>query len=187
MPARGGSTGPRVGDAGAWGDLLRPTWTRVCGPDRTGSKRLTSRRAGWRDRAPGGSLAGRQALRLDGLVAGAQDPHPADAPALDAVVGLLLDQVVAAGAAHAQPVGDVLALRHPAGADRAQLKDVGPGPKPVLEDDLFSHLPAGGGLPVAPRGQGLEIDRVGQQPAQRGAVLGRQSTGKALTRSNHCV
>src|SRR5215468_9187820 len=185
MPARGGSTGPRVGDAGAWGDLLRPTWTRVCGPDRTGSKRLTSRRAGWRDRAPGGSLAGRQALRLDGLVAGAQDPHPADAPTLGAVVRLLLDQVVAAGAAHAHPVGDVLALRHPAGGDRAQLKDVGPGPEPVLEDDLLGHLLARGGLPVPPWRQGLEIDRVGQQRAQRRAVLGRQSPRKVLTCSNH--
>src|SRR5215470_6707852 len=101
MPSRHGSTGPRVGDAGAWGDLLRPTWSRVCGPDRTGSKQLTSRRARWRNRAPRGSSAGRQALLLDGLVAGAQHPHPADAPALGAVVGLLLDQVVAAGAAHA--------------------------------------------------------------------------------------
>jgi len=128
-----------------------------------------------------------RALLLDGLIARAQDPHPGDAPALGAVVGLLLDQVVAAGAAHAHPVGDMLALRHLAGADRAQLQDVGPGAEPVLEDDLLGHLPAGGGLPVPPGRQGLEVDRVGQQRAQRSAVLGRHGPRKVLTRSNHRV
>ena len=85
----------------------------------------------------------------------------------------------------AHPVGDVLALGHPAGGDRAQLQDVGPGTEPVLEDDLLGHLPAGGGLPVAPWRQGLEVDRIGQQRAQRGAVLGRQSPRKVFTCSNH--
>src|SRR5262249_22335935 len=98
MPARQGSTGPRVVDAAAWGDLLPPVWTRVCGRDRTGSKQLTTPPPGRLvEPCPGGSSAGRQVLLLNGLVAGAQDPHPADAPALGAVVGLLLDQVVAAG------------------------------------------------------------------------------------------
>jgi HD-GYP domain-containing protein (c-di-GMP phosphodiesterase class II) len=115
------------------------------------------------------------------LVAGAQDPHPADAPAIGAVVGLLLHQVIAAGPAHAYPVGDVLAFQHPAGGDRAQLQDVVPGAEPVPEDDLLDHLPAVAGLPVAPGGQGLEVDRAGQQRAHRGAVLGGQSPREALT------
>ena len=46
------------------------------------------------------------------LIARAQDPQPADPAGLGLVVRLLLDQVVAAGLAHAQAVGDVVAARH---------------------------------------------------------------------------
>jgi HD-GYP domain-containing protein (c-di-GMP phosphodiesterase class II) len=123
--------------------------------------------------------------RLHRLVTGAQDPHPGDAAAVGTVVGLLLHQVVVPGAAHAQPVRNVLALRHPAGGDRKQLQDVVPGPEPAAQDDLPGHLAAGGGLPVTPGRQGLEVDRVGQQRAQRGPVLGRKSPREALARGGH--
>src|SRR6478752_7422771 len=158
MPSRQGSTGPRVGAAGAWRSPSS-CLGRVCGPDGTGSKQLAVRHPvkTMEYCESGGSSARRRALLLDGLVTRAQDPHPGDAAALGAVVGLLLDQVVAAGAVYAHPVGDMLALRHLAGADRAQLQNVGPGAEPVLEDDLLGHLPAGGGLPVPPGRQGLEV------------------------------
>ena len=123
--------------------------------------------------------------RLDRLVTGAQDPHPGDALAVGAVVGLLLHQVVAPRAAHTQPVHNVLAPRHPAGGDREQFLDMVPGPEPAAEDDLADHLAAGGSLPVAPGRQGLEVDRVGQQRAQCSAVLGGESPCEALTRGGH--
>jgi DNA-binding CsgD family transcriptional regulator len=123
--------------------------------------------------------------RLGRLVTGAQNPHPGDALALGAVVGLLLHQVVAPGAAHAQPVRNVLAPRHPAGGDREKFLDMVPGPEPAAENDLADHLAAGGSLPVAPRCQGLEVDRVGQQRAQGGAVLGGESPREALTHGGH--
>jgi HD-GYP domain-containing protein (c-di-GMP phosphodiesterase class II) len=142
--------------------------------------------AGGAGSADGAGGAGRRlAARPGRLVTGAQDPHPADAPAVGVVVGLLLHQVVLAGAAHAHPVADVLTLGHPAGGDRDQALDVVARAEPVPEDDLLDRLPAGGGLPVAPGRQRHEVDRVGQQPAQRGAVLGRESLREPLTRGGH--
>src|SRR5215470_11347524 len=134
-----------------------------------------------------GSSACCQPLLLRRLVTSAQDPHPGDTRAVGAVVGLLLDEVLDAGTAHPHPVGDVLALGHPAAGDRTQLQDLVLSPEPVPENDFLGHLPAGGGLPVAAGRQGLEVDRVGQQRAQRSAVLGGQSPRKALTRGNHRI
>src|SRR5205814_8574219 len=94
-------------------------------------------------------------------VAGGQDTQPGYARSLEAVVGLLLDQVIAAMPAHAHPVGDVLPVEYPARRDRAQLGDVVPGTEPPGQDDLLHRLPAGAGLPVAPGRQGLEVDRIG--------------------------
>src|ERR1700721_848991 len=95
------------------------------------------------------------------LVAGAQDTHPSDTRSLGAVVSLLLDQVITARPAPAPPVGDVLAVEHPARGDRAQLGDVVPGAEPPGQDDLLHRLPAGAGLPMTPGRQGLKVDRIG--------------------------
>src|SRR6185437_4487184 len=114
------------------------------------------------------------------LVPGAQDPHPGDPRSFGVVVSLLLDQVVTAFPAYAYPVGDMLAVEHPAGGHRAQLGDVIPGTEPPGQDDLLHRLLTGAGLPVPSGCQGLEVQRIGQQRAQRVGVLGGQRPREAL-------
>jgi len=113
-------------------------------------------------------------------VSRAQDPHPGDPPVLAVVVRLLLDQVVTVGLTHPQQVTDMLATGKKTLAERFQPQDLVARIEPSAQDELVDDLARRGGLPVTARGQGLEVDRVGQQRAQRGTVLGGQRSREAL-------
>ena len=65
-------------------------------------------------------------------------------------------------------------------AERFQPQDLVTRIEPSAEDDLVDDLAGLRRLPVPAGSQGLEVDRVGQQRAQRGTVLGGQGPREAL-------
>jgi len=78
----------------------------------------------------------------------------------------------------------VLAVEHPPVDHRAQFGDLVPGAEPPGQDDLLHRLPARFGLPVTSGRQGLEVDRIGQERAQRAGILDGQRPRETLARGH---